>query len=191
MARTVKVTTLAAVCAAHAAATIDFLSVDVEGYEREVLAGGDFARFRPRVVVVEATRPNTQIPTHEGWEPLLIGADYRFAAFDGLNRYYVRNEDEALLPAFATPVNVFDGYETYECHALKRYVATLEARVQQMHDEMSALQDQLRAALLRAQTAEAALGSSPGEGALAVARKLEALYNRYPRLMSAAGRLLR
>jgi FkbM family methyltransferase len=39
--------------AADAPSPIDFLAVDVEGHEIEVLRGLDFARFRPRLVLVE------------------------------------------------------------------------------------------------------------------------------------------
>ena len=53
---------------------------------------------------------------HEHWEPILLEADYLFAFFDGLNRYYVREEDRHLLPLLGVPANVFDEYETYEYH---------------------------------------------------------------------------
>jgi len=46
--RTVATLTLAQLCERHAPATIGFLSVDVEGHEREVLAGGDWEKWRPR-----------------------------------------------------------------------------------------------------------------------------------------------
>jgi FkbM family methyltransferase len=39
------------------AATIDFFSLDVEGYEIEVLKGLDFGRFAPRFLLVEARNP--------------------------------------------------------------------------------------------------------------------------------------
>ncbi|MDQ4132796.1 MAG: FkbM family methyltransferase [Actinomycetota bacterium] len=113
-AREVPVITLARLCEEHVDRTIDFLSVDVEGFERQVLAGNDWTRWRPRVVVVEATQPRTTIPTHEEWEPILLEADYVFAAFDGLNRYYVRFEDSELVAMLATPANVFDDYVPYE-----------------------------------------------------------------------------
>ena len=38
---------------ARAPARLDFLSIDVEGHELEVLSGFDFARWRPRLVLLE------------------------------------------------------------------------------------------------------------------------------------------
>jgi FkbM family methyltransferase len=94
------VTTLAALCAAHAPDEIDFLKVDVEGAERDVLAGADWRRFRPKVVLVEAVAPGTMAPSHQEWEPILTGNGYRFAFFDGLNRFYVADEAAALAARF-------------------------------------------------------------------------------------------
>jgi FkbM family methyltransferase len=107
---TVAVTTLADVCAKHAKRPIDFLKIDVEGHEAAVLRGADFRRFRPKAVVVEATEQNSTSTNHGMWEPILLAADYRFAAFDGLNRYYVRAEDAALAEVLALAPNVFDDY---------------------------------------------------------------------------------
>lgn len=112
--RPVEIKTLAEVCEEHVSGEIDFLSVDVEGLERQVLSGADWKRWRPRVVVVEATQPATTIPTHDEWEPILLDAGYIFGNFDGLNRYYVREEDRHLLPALSTPVNVTDDYVSYK-----------------------------------------------------------------------------
>ena len=111
--RTVPVTTLAEICERHVTRDIDFLSVDVEGHERQVLLGADWNRWRPRIVLVEATRPATTIPTHGAWEHILLEADYAFATFDGLNRYYVRGEDQELLTCFETPANIFDHFIPY------------------------------------------------------------------------------
>ena len=112
--RVVPVTTLAKICADHVDGEIDFLSIDVEGYEREVIEGGDWSRWRPRVVVVEATQPMTTNPTHQQWEHILLSADYAFANFDGLNRYYVRREDAHLADGLATPANVSDHFVPFE-----------------------------------------------------------------------------
>ena len=56
----VEVRTLAEIVDQYAPAVVDFLKVDVEGFEHEVLAGANWECFRPRVVVVEATEPNTR-----------------------------------------------------------------------------------------------------------------------------------
>lgn len=106
--------TLADVCAEHASGVIHFLKIDVEGAEERVLRGADFVRFRPWIVVVEATRPGSQEPNHAGWEPILAAASYEFAWFDGLNRFYLAAEKaEALRGHFRLPVNSFDQYQAY------------------------------------------------------------------------------
>lgn len=107
----VEVQTLAQICASHAAAQIHFLKIDVEGAEAAVLEGADFVRYRPWIVLVEATAPGTTVPTHEEWEPILLSAGYRFLWFDGLNRFYAAEERYAdLAPHFRVPVNVFDDF---------------------------------------------------------------------------------
>ena len=94
------VVTLASLCETHRVQEIDFLKVDVEGAEREVLAGADWRRFRPKVVLVEAVAPGDMAPAHEAWEPILLGNGYLFAFFDGLNRFYVAEEAAALKERF-------------------------------------------------------------------------------------------
>jgi FkbM family methyltransferase len=86
--------------------TIDFLKIDVEGAEADVLAGLDLARYRPRVVVVEAVAPGSMAQAWEAWEPDLLVHGYRFAFFDRLNRFYVASEESELaarFPAEPTP----------------------------------------------------------------------------------------
>ena len=120
--RTVPLLTLADLCRRHVDAEIHFLKVDVEGSEREVLAGGDFARFRPIVVVVEATKPMSSVVDYAGWEPLLLAADYRFLWFDGLNRFYAAAEHFAeIKPHFEVPPNCFDQF-------VSRRIVTVEKR---------------------------------------------------------------
>jgi FkbM family methyltransferase len=96
------VTTLQALCAEAKPPTIDFLKVDVEGAEADVLAGGDWQRFRPRLVVVEAIVPLDLSQSFAAWEPLLERHGYRFVWTDDLNRYYVAQEADALAGYFAT-----------------------------------------------------------------------------------------
>ncbi len=95
------VTTLSRLCAEHAPAVIDFLKVDVEGHEAEVLAGNDWKRHRPRVVLVEAVEPITNEDSAHRFEPLLLAEGYQLAFNDNLNRWYVAKEvADMLLPRF-------------------------------------------------------------------------------------------
>lgn len=98
--RRAPVTTLAALCERHGAGAIDFLKVDVEGAEKDVLRGGDWRRFRPKVVLVEAVAPGSMAPSHAEWEPILTGNGYRFAFFDNLNRFYLADEAAELAARF-------------------------------------------------------------------------------------------
>lgn len=109
----VPIRTLAQVVADHVPGPVDFLKVDVEGFEREVLAGADWSSFRPRIVVVEATVPMSDEPAHEAWEPMLVDAGYQFAMFDGLNRFYARSDEPALVQELAIPANIFDDFVPY------------------------------------------------------------------------------
>lgn len=110
--RHVSCLTLAQICERYRPdGPIHFLKIDVEGGEAEVLQGADFGRFRPWVLVIEATRPLSQEPDHAVWENGLLAQGYRFAWFDGLNRFYVAEEQAAaLLPYFTVQPNVFDGF---------------------------------------------------------------------------------
>ncbi len=92
--------TLAELCEIHRAPRIDFLKVDVEGAEAQVLAGGDWTRHRPRVVLCEALAPGSLAENWLDWEPFLIERNYEFVLFDGLNRFYVDRADADLLAGF-------------------------------------------------------------------------------------------
>lgn len=82
----------------------------MEGAEHLVLRGADFDKFRPWIVLVEATHPGTQQPSGEGWEEVLLNVGYDFAYFDGLNRFYVAKEHSELSKLIAIPPNVFDDF---------------------------------------------------------------------------------
>lgn len=98
--RRLPIATLAQLARAHDLPKVDFLKIDVEGAEIDVLAGIDWSRLRPRIILLEAVAPGSMAPSHEEWEPLLLAQDYEFVLFEGLNRFYVAREETALLQRF-------------------------------------------------------------------------------------------
>jgi FkbM family methyltransferase len=123
--RPIPVMTLAQVCEEHVKGPISFLKIDVESHESAVMAGADWTRWRPRVVLIEAIGPAVPGGKVE-WEPALLGSGYQFALFDGINRFYVRDEDRDLLPRFATMANFMDHYIPY---AYWKVIQELEQRL--------------------------------------------------------------
>ncbi len=120
-----RITTLARITEQYAQREVEFLKIDVEGAERDVILGGEWHAFRPRVILLEAIRPKRPQedprrfePAWFEWEGLLIEAGYEFALFDGLNRFYYRREEPDLRKALSFPANVNDGFTLWPGHAL-------------------------------------------------------------------------
>ena len=85
----VELATLNDICAQHVTGEIHFLKVDVEGLEKEVFQGIDFGKYRPWIIVAEATEPLSDVESFAEWEPLLLQAEYSYVSTDGLNRFYL------------------------------------------------------------------------------------------------------
>lgn len=103
--------TLASALGMLAGREVHWLKIDVEGFEDAVLKGWDSGVLRPWIMVIEATIPGSSETDYDRWDPIVLGAGYRFVYFDGLNRFYVADEHAELAAAFAAPPNVFDGVE--------------------------------------------------------------------------------
>jgi FkbM family methyltransferase len=101
--------TLASICEEHVSGPIDFLKVDVEGAETAVVAGGDWQRFRPAVVLLEVGDPKGAADAQR----LLREADYRSVLFDGINQFFVAEEHAAIAPLVSVPANVLDAFDSY------------------------------------------------------------------------------
>lgn len=139
---------------------IDFLKVDVEGLELRVLQGNDWTRYRPSVIIVEATYPETPIRRPDRIRPFLEQNGYDFAYFDGLNDYFLDRSFIAPEEAFR-PISVFDRVTPFPVASLRKhasnleearrvqddYVSSLLARVAQLEQESEAQLEHERGAL--------------------------------------------
>lgn len=89
---TIPVKSLNQVLLMHPMDNITFITVDVEGMEKEVLEGINLKIYRPIVFIIESTEPRSNTPSHQKWEKFLVKNNYEFMMFDGLNRYYLAKE---------------------------------------------------------------------------------------------------
>jgi FkbM family methyltransferase len=143
----IEVTTLDDVFDRYCNCTVEFLKIDVEGFEGEVLKGLNLKRHRPRVLVIESTRPATvpaawerpeEIGTWASWEPEVLNSGYILAYFDGLNRFYLRQEDAGISKRLILPVGLYDNIEYPAIVQLRATVEELRrGRAEQQRDNDS------------------------------------------------------
>jgi len=79
----VPVRTLDDILVAAGAAQIDFISIDVEGHELDVLDGFDLSRWQPRLIVIEDLLLHTRLHRY------LTRRGYRWLRRTGINNWYV------------------------------------------------------------------------------------------------------
>ena len=171
---------LDAVFAQYAQGDVHFLKIDVEGFEAEVLAGMDFARWRPWVVVVEATVPNSQ-RIDAAWEPQILQAGYSKVYFDGLNRYYLANEHADLASAFSAPPNVFDNFISAEADLSARKMGNMRFDLWQASADLEQTKRLLDEAHERAMVTEKALAAVLDSSSWRITAPLRAAVTRLTR----------
>jgi FkbM family methyltransferase len=98
--------------------SFDFLSVDVEGFELEVLRSANWETFRPKLVLVEVLHPVTSLP-NLGVRQFLEGFGYVLALHDGLNDYYLEKEFYKEYGHLTYLPTIQDEYETAHQHFVK------------------------------------------------------------------------
>ncbi len=147
----VKLTTLSNICKEHAQEReIHFLKVDVEGFEKNVLISNNWSKYRPWIVVAEATLPLTQEENYDEWEPILIESGYIFVYADGLNRFYIAKEHLELMDSFKYPPNDFDRFKLAaqkkaEARKVEAEAKTREAEAKTREAEARATESERRA----------------------------------------------
>lgn len=156
MQRQIDVLTLADVCRRHASGPIDFLKIDAEGWEVEVIRGGDWEHFRPSVLVVEAVvaHPSAFLGTgsplnidqreiaveRQSFISILARERYDLAYFDGLNEFYVAREASHLRSKIALPPNVFDAFVSFRQADAERRLADVSSEIESLRREVAARQ---------------------------------------------------
>jgi FkbM family methyltransferase len=93
---------------------VHFLKLDVEGCEEVIIRSTDWRRYRPELLIIEATAPYSHNRRDAAWNGVLFEAGYSLVFFDGINTYYLREESLHRKDAFDFPVNALDGFRKYE-----------------------------------------------------------------------------
>lgn len=132
---------------------IEWLKIDVEGMEADVLQSWGMHPARPAALVIEATAPNTQIHTHDKWHNLVTSRGYREVLFDGLSRYFVHETHAERGPDLALSPNVFDGFQVPSYHFVAGQLALeKDAAIEAVRQQAEA-ERQAQAAAAQAQLA--------------------------------------
>ena len=122
----VPVMTLDEVIAENVTGHINFIKIDVEGYEYEVIRGYEWKKNRPELVCVESNH----IHKKKDWKPLLKQHGYQEVFFDGINSYFLAKESMHRKDFFKYPEAVIAGNPI-------SYLAYIEAedRIKQLEQQ--------------------------------------------------------
>ncbi len=133
---TVPDTGLEGIVATHARGrSVDFIMVRADGTEEVLFRSIDWRRLRPRVLVAEAVLPGSNVLANTAWETILLAGGYVRVYFDGINCFYLPEEDvPALGRHFLVPVNVLDDASVYD-----PALAEAQAVIETLRQEIAAL----------------------------------------------------
>jgi len=109
--------------------SFEFLKIDVEGFELDVLEGIDLRRYRPEIILCEVTEPNTPQKSSNYAKicEKIEAFNYHPIYFDGLNQWWCTSEKRYThSPYFSLPPGVFDStditpYAGFNCRKQLRH----------------------------------------------------------------------
>jgi FkbM family methyltransferase len=107
--------------------TLHLVCIDVEGMEKQVLAGLDFKKYQPWLFCIEAVYSADASPSYGAWEPMLKEQGYSPVYDDRVNRFYLHESQKRLAERLAYPPNVLDNYVTFRQWELERRLAEYES----------------------------------------------------------------
>lgn len=117
----VDILTLAEVCRKNDITKIDLLKIDVEGYEKEVLVGNNWDKYRPKVICIENNHKR------EDWSEYIIQQGYIRIFNDGLNDYFTEEKSGIAEKISAYPEEILK-YPHVVDHDVMNYLRLLRLR---------------------------------------------------------------
>lgn len=142
----VETDTLSNICEKYVKKEINFLKIDVEGFEIAVLKSLDLKKYRPWIILIETTEPSTGKVDIFAGESILIENKYKNVYFDGINTFYIANEKVLELEKFfQVPPNVFDRYELISELNMKNTILYQKQEINNLSQEVNNLNEQIKA----------------------------------------------
>lgn len=153
---TVPIRTLATIFKENPVPQIDFMKIDIEGYEYEAIIGNEWKKYRPKLLCIEANHID------KDWRPILAQHNYEKVFFDGLNEYYLAQEHRSLADTFSYPEAVLS--TTCVKPELYKLIRSNEEEVRRLKQDLDAYYIQLMHASNHAALLEKELNSLRYEG---------------------------
>lgn len=135
---------------------ISFLKIDCEGAELAIIRSTNWREIRPTILVIEATKTQTNELANYKWEPILLEQGYIRAYFDGINCFYIPDENQSLLQHFTVPVNVLDNF-------IRANEATYLERLHELEQRITGLIEKNRISRQKLKELENITGGLPSQ----------------------------
>lgn len=103
-------TTLDIVVREHNVTDVQFLKIDAEGHEMDVLTGFSFELCRPEVLIIEVIDNCHATTNRNNIVEACHKKGYNNIYFDGVNEFFIRDESLHLKRHFDRPISVLDGF---------------------------------------------------------------------------------
>jgi FkbM family methyltransferase len=141
---TVPIVTVDAILSEAGATEVHFLSVDVEGWELEVLRGVALEKWRPWVMSVEAIEPGSDRYVGQEVRSYLEGHDYIHAIFDGVNDWFLASEHADRLSSLRVGFSAIDSgmFGWKRAESIDRLVSELSAVEKALASQTRSLEHQ-------------------------------------------------
>jgi FkbM family methyltransferase len=136
----------------HQTLSFEFLKIDVEGFELDVLEGINLLRYRPEIILCEVTEPNTSQKSsiYAKICEKVEAFNYHPIYFDGLNQWWCTSEKRYIYsPCFSLPPGVFDStsitpYSGFNC---RKQLSLIEKQAKKAQRQLAKVAMQMEGAI--------------------------------------------
>lgn len=146
---------------------IDWMKIDAECSEIEILNSWKSKSVKPTIVVIEVLHPLHKIQANDEITELMESKGYVEVYFDGLNKFYLSKNNGEMKMYFDLPPNIFDNFRISKfttsgiaINEEKDFSSTLASEIARTNNKIEAAQCALFNALAELESVKAELNDS-------------------------------